>query len=187
MPFGWQLTAPSLAFDLAPGQSASFDLTITPPAATEARHYRNPLDLHGVVNGIACSACAGLVQTMPWRTADGAALEVAGHFIDLPAGPFSVTTEVKIPWNAPYRIIAQAPRAVRILWDGELLHSHDGSYGVPAIHRPGPTAANVSRIIRGWHTLTVEVAAGAPGQLFTCIGDAGTWDWLRNAEFRLPR
>ena len=62
---------------------------------------------------------------------------------------------------------------------------HGGEYQVPAIHRARETAADVP-LRRGWHRLTIVVGDGEKGELFVGLGDGESWDWLRNAEWRLP-
>jgi hypothetical protein len=83
-------------------------------------------------------------------------------------------------------VIVQAPRQVRVwLDDAQILH-HSGRWRVPALHRARETAQDVP-LRRGWHRLTIAVGAGEGGELFVGLGDGESWDWLRDAEWRLPR
>jgi hypothetical protein len=114
-------------------------------------------------------------------------VEAAGHFQPIPcAEACAWAADVKIPYHKTVRFVVQAPRPVRVWLDGEPLHRHGGTYHVPAIHRAGPTARDI-KLRRGWHRLTVAVEpGGATGNLFVGLGDGESWDWLRDAEWRLP-
>jgi hypothetical protein len=159
----------------------------------------NPLDLDFECEGLRWTVTAGLVTTLPWRRwpvkalpdtcpslpEDAETIEVAGHRQPLPAGPYSLASEFKQPYHKTIRIVAQSPRQIRVWLDGEEILSHDGTWLVPAIHRARETGVDCY-VVRGWHRLTVAVGAGDAGELFLGIGDGETWDWLRDAEWRLP-
>jgi ADP-ribosylglycohydrolase len=201
VPDGWRVTPAGTALSLPPGGQASFDLTVTPPPAAAARPARNPLDLTLTLGDLSWTVSAGLPTTVPWRRwplaafgdacpeppADAETVEAPGVLVPVPPGGWAFTTEVKLPFSGPLRLVAQTlgdePRGLTAWVDGAKVLQHDGVYQVPASHRPGPGAADLA-LRAGWHRLTVAVADGAGGELFARVGSASTWDWLRDAEWR---
>lgn len=198
-PNGWQVEPAEFTFPLEAGQEANLSLSITSPPPEAVRTYRNPLDLRFEAEGLTWTVTAGLPMTIPWRRwplkepgkecppppPEAETMEVPGHFLPLPEGPWAFVAEFKLPYRKTLRYVVQAPREVWVWLDGELIHHHDGAYRVPAIHRAGRTGKDVLRS-RGWHRLTIAVGEGEAGHLFVALGDGESWDWLRDAEWRLP-
>ena len=186
VPDNWKVKVQSDAtFALAPGARTTCTLTITAPSAAAVRTYRNPLDIRITANGLDWTINGGLVQTMPWLADGTTQLEAEGHYLQLPAGPITLETEVKLPWpGMTYRFIAQAARSVILKLNGEVLVQHDGSHHVPAIHRAKDTAKDHRIGHAGWFRLTAELGDGEACPFFICIGDGDNWNWIRNAEWR---
>jgi hypothetical protein len=174
-------------------------LTVTPPSAAATRVYRNPLDLMLDVDGLRWTATAGMVTTIPWLhwplediahvlpepANDATVREVAGHFQTVPEGARAFVSDFKLSYSGTVRVVVQAPRELRVWLDDEEVNHHDGSWRVPAFHRARETGTDVVRR-RGWHRLTVAAGSGQAGELFVGLGDGETWDWLRDAEWRIP-
>ena len=129
---------------------------------------------------------------------DARLLEASSHFIDLSAiddtdGIVVVQTLVKAPMNKglpyPARIVVQSPGETWLWVDGELRLHHDGSYRVPAIHRPGPAAVDLA-LHGGSNRLTIAVRGvsgdDAENALFHAVGDGPTWAWRRFVEYGNP-
>jgi len=200
VPDGWELDTPLLPLQLASRGEQMIELTVVPPSADAFRVYRNSLDLHFAVAGLNWVVSAGMVTTLPWRKwaldsmidtcptlPEGAdTVESAGHFQPLSQGTWAYTTDLKLPYQTTVRYVVQAPGETRVWLDGEEINHHDGSWHVPAIHRARVTGADVSTD-RGWHRITIAVDAHEAGELYLAVGSAGTWDWIRDAEWRLPQ
>ncbi len=197
---GWDVESPGQPFDLAPGESTVFMLSITPPPARAVRTCWNPLRLRFTVNGLPWTLTAGLPLTIPWRRweldewpearcpdlpANAGICEVPGHTQPLPEGVTAFATDVKIPARKTVRILALAPRPTKVWLDYELAFSHDAPPAVPAFHRCGTTGKDVY-LHAGWHRVIIAVEHGDPGELFFGLGDGETWDWIRHVEWRLP-
>lgn len=200
VPNGWALQASACELHLIPGQSEKLSFTVTPPPADAVRVYRNPLDLDFETQGLRWTVTAGLVTMISWRrwpiaemTAtypqmpqNAEVIQAPGHFQPLPDGPHAFTVEFKQPYHSTMRLIVQAPRQVRVWLDGHEINRHDGHWRVPAVHRARETGKDVP-CHRGWHRLTVAVGDGRGGELFVGLGHSESWDWLRDAEWRLPQ
>jgi len=194
-PSGWTAEPAAFRVDLKAGETTEREVRVTAPAVpgATARPSAPVADLLLSAGGLSWHVEVGLPLTLPvllWpegeEEAAGEVREVAGHFIPLPEGACALTAEFKMPYRAQPRFVVQTPgRAVRVFLNGELLHEHEGTYRVPAIHRPGNTWKQAD-VNRGWHRLTIRVAAGDPGPLFIGIGDGGSWDWVRGLEWRVP-
>jgi len=201
-PFGWTIEPGAFTADLAAGATLERQVRVTAPVVEGSARPCEPVaDLQLSAGGMLWQTSAGLPLTLPvllWQEDEGEetacpkppagaeAREVAGHFIPLPEGSCAVAGEFKMPYKARARFVVQTPgRPVQVFIDGELLHAHDGSYRVPAIHRTGGTSKDAD-VNRGWHRVTMRVAAGEPGPLFLGIGDGGSWDWVRGLEWRTP-
>ncbi len=201
VPDGWTIRNASRKVRLAAGTEEAILLHITPPHAAAPRPYLNPLDVSLRVENLSWMVTAGLPLTLPWRRwfsgdlddtcpvvpRDAAAVEAAGHEVPLPAQAAVFLTEVKLASHVVARWIVQAPRKVVVWLDGEKINQHDGTHRVPAVHRAGPTGADVQKRA-GWHRVTIAVGPGKEAErLFFGLGDPLGWDWLRDAEFRLPQ
>lgn len=199
-PDGWLIDEVDFNFSLASEDREIIALSITPPQADSLRVYKNPLDLIFNVGGLCWTATAGMIATTPWLrwpidsiseacpepTDNAAIMEVPGHFQSLPDGFHAFAAEFKLPHDQTLRYIAQAPRETHMWLDGEKINQHDGSYRVPAIHRCSGTGRDIQKN-RGWHRLTIAVGDGKDGDLFACIGNGESWDWLSDIEWRVPR
>lgn len=199
-PDGWKLEESDRELGLSPAQTVTLSFRVIPPPADSPRVYRNPLDLDFECEGLRWIVTAGVVATLPWRrwpieilpatrprlpdSADW--VEVPGHSQPLPAGPCALASDFKQPYHKTIRIVAQSSRQVRVWLDDTEILSHSGDWLVPAIHRAQETCVDCY-VNRGWHRLTVVVGDGNTGELFVGIGDGETWDWLRDAEWRMPR
>ena len=197
-PDGWQIEPPSLSFDLADGPQ-EFDLQITAPAA-QMRPWTNALDLRFECDSYAWNLQAGLLTTIPWKqwplqnlASTGAPalpenakdVEVNGAFVPLLADATAVESEFKLPFSGCVRFVVQAPRALKVWVDGELILENATGTEVPAIHRPRDTNADVD-LGRGWHRITIAVEVGqtANDRVFVCLGDGDSWEWWRGVEWR---
>jgi len=199
VPGGWRLERPDRELGLSPAGTLTLSFNLTPPPADAPRVYRNPLDLDFECEGLRWTVTAGMAATFPWRRWPIEALpairpqlpdsaetaEVPGHVQPLSAGPTILVTDFKQPYHKTIRVVAQSPREIRVWLDDTEILSHDGDWLVPAIHRARETGVDCY-VTRGWHRLTVAVGDGNAGELFVGIGDGESWDWLRDAEWRMP-
>jgi len=199
VPHGWYVEPNGCTAEVPVGKPWETELQVTAPPASSLRVYRNPLDIRMTIHGLHHTVSAGLIQTIPWRhwttsevpaqcpeVPSGAErVEVQGHFLPLQDGPQVWVTDLKLPYHATLRYIAQAPREVKVWLDDELILEHSGRHRLPAVHRCGETGKDVPRK-RGWQRLCVATGDGAGGELFIAVGDGQSWDWLRDAEWRDP-
>jgi len=201
VPDGWVIDCIQDCLTLPAGGGEQLPLHVTPPSQAVPRPYFNPLDVTLGIEGLRWSVTAGLPLTIPWRQwspltlteasptipTDAACVEAPGHSQPLPPGSAVFATEVKLASKGVARWIAQAPRQVSIWLDGEKINEHNGQHHIPAVHRAGPTGVDVEKPA-GWHRVVIAVGPGTAGdQLFFGLGNPDSWDWLRDAEFRLPQ
>lgn len=144
----------------------------------------------------------GLLTTIPFRMKgggrDGEPFEADGFRFPLAAvgvdgDVFDLETEFKMPTDGLVRVVGQVEGAgegaeLQLFIDGRPVHSHDGRYHVPAIHRAHGSA--VDQQIGAWgHRLRIRLEGAGPKaeSLFFALGDPANWGWRESVEFRLPR
>ncbi len=213
-PEGWTLDGGDAGAvePLEPNQSR---IVAFPAMATEQtwRPDTSRLSIMCEVDGLPMYYDAGLLMAIPWAhwsldaldsedepgiPTDAHLLEATSHFIDLEplSGDDNIQlfqTLVKAPMNKglpfPVRLVVQSPGETWLWVNGKLCLHHDGSYQVPAIHRPGPAAADLD-LHGGANRLTIAVrsesANNTAGRLFHSVGDGPTWAWRRFIEYGNP-
>ena len=221
VPAGWSIRLPDsstgsatmIPFDLAPGESITVALSVTAPDDDVVRAWRERLDLDFVANGLHWTVTAGLLMTTPWARwpiaevperapeppVNAEPVETAGRFQAIPEQATAFVARFKLPQERKVRFVIQAPREVRAWVDGVEIVQHDGTYLVPAVHRPGNTKGDID-LRRGWHTLTIALGKESTGrtfaesarrdakseELFVGLGDGPTWAWIPDVEWGPP-
>ena len=197
-PDGWRVEPRELDFDLA-GQAQEFALRIT-ASAEKLRPWTNALALRFECDALRWNLSAGLLTTVPWKSwplqnaapivapalpENATDIEANGSFLSLPRGATAVESAFKLPFSGRVRFVVQAPRALKVWVDGELILENATASQVPAIHRSRGSSADVD-LERGWHRITValESGVGADDHLFVCLGDGDSWEWWRGIEWR---
>ena len=196
-PDGWRVEPGELNFDLSDA-AQEFDLQISAPHAA-MRPWTNALALRFECENWSWNLEAGLLTTVPWkrwplqsdatdaptRPADATDVEAASAFVPLLAEATAIEGEFKLPFSGRVRFVVQAPRALKVWVDGELILENATGTQVPAIHRPRDTNVDID-LGRGWHRITVAVEAGQSedDRVFVCLGDGDSWEWWRGVEWR---
>ena len=194
-PDGWRVEPTSLSFDLS-GQAQEFDLQISAPTA-QMRPWTNALSLRFESGSWSWNLEAGLLNTTPWKQwplqnsdltaapANATGIEARGAFVPLLQDATAIEGEFKLPFSGRVRFVVQAPRALKVWVDGELILENSTGTEVPAIHRPRDTRADID-LWRGWHRITVAVEAGQEesDRVFVGLGDGDSWEWWRGVEWR---
>ena len=197
-PDGWRVEPGELNFDLSDA-AQEFALQISAPEDA-MRPWTNALALRFECDSWSWNLSAGLLTTVPWkrwplqhsastdapaRPTDATDIEATSAFVPLPAGATAIEGEFKLPFSGRVRFVVQAPRALKVWVDGELILENATGTQVPAIHRPRDTNADVD-LWRGWHRVTVAVEAGETedDRVFVGLGDGNSWEWWRGVECR---
>ena len=209
-PDGWAVEAggPTSADSLAPGQTLAVPFAAT-PADPAWRAYSARLVVELGIDGVPLRYEAGLMMTVPalrWSLdgqwgqeapappAGAEAVELDGHFVDLPDGApggMALSMDVKLTHPSRLNLVAMCARPVRLWLDEQLIVDHQGPRPVPPVYRVR-SAAGTLEVKRGIYRLTLAVAGGQdePGQLYWVVGEgqrrAKPGKWYVPAEFRRP-